>query len=376
MHMYRVATQQNGWKAVRHFSTWFVMLVILGSLVGCDIVSSVFDNEKEGFGSTAGPILYVGNENKPYSQYHKKQLYSIDEEGENVRKLTDYEGEEVINAKWSPDGNHIAMVRNQVEGVGNTQNLYIVDQDGKNEQKLIKKDNDEWGIRTISDPVWSSDARKIAFTGSIVSDRRGGKSYDIYTINIETGNIDKITDTPRVRETIGNWAADGNIYAGELYQDTQPMRTQLIALDESGNKIKAWGRYSEGYTYPMVSHNGNYMAFMKRGEESDGGNNTDDQTEQRVMMIPTGKDPDSAETITSGTFRSYRPVGWSPDDQQLLIMGISDNKEREPEEAPRRYHILKVSRDGMQLQDITPDNEDFYYKPVSWVDPSVIGSQR
>ncbi len=362
-------------KKMSRTAFWVTLIMIVVGLTGCDLVSSIFESKEEGFGSTAGPVLYIGKKNKPFTTFHAKQLYSMDKNGNNVKQLTDSDKFEVVNAKWSPDGDRIVMVKNNLES-GYRQNMFVVDHQGKNERTVIKSENDRWGIQSTADPVWSPDGQKIAFVGATdITDGSQGK-YDIYIVNLEKDEIRKITNTPRVREVLGNWGVDGNIYASELYLNTSPMRTQMVAFDETGEIVKNWERYLEGYNLPILSHDGNYMMFMKGKSQSSPSNNTSDQTDQRVLVMPENGEPEQADTLTRGSFKSYRPVTWSPDDNKVLVMGTTDNQDREQDEAPTRYHILKVNRDGTGLQEITPETVDFYYMPVSWIAESAIGPGR
>ncbi|RKU11310.1 hypothetical protein C6502_08015, partial [Candidatus Poribacteria bacterium] len=67
--------------------------------------------------------------------------------------------------------------------------IYVMDADGGNQQRLTENRSDD------DDPSWSSDGKRIAF-----STRRAGdfkNNYEIYVMDADGGNQQKLTNHPR-----------------------------------------------------------------------------------------------------------------------------------------------------------------------------------
>ncbi len=65
---------------------------------------SIQPEEDKGFLAEAGPILFVSDKSGT------QQLYSMNEDGSNIKQLTNDPEFPIIDAKWSPDGTKIAIV--------------------------------------------------------------------------------------------------------------------------------------------------------------------------------------------------------------------------------------------------------------------------
>ncbi|MBN4081144.1 PD40 domain-containing protein, partial [Caldithrix abyssi] len=123
-------------------------------------------------------------------------LYLIDVNTGKQEKI-DFELDGVFTASWSPDGKQLAFVGNE----GSATDIYIYDL-GTKELNNITHD-----VFSDTEPSWSPDGKTIAF----VSDRGGlsneskttakdmlNHKYnqrDIYTIDVNSGNISRITNT-------------------------------------------------------------------------------------------------------------------------------------------------------------------------------------
>lgn len=107
-------------------------------------------------------------------------IYIIYLDRKNIRTLTE-EGKNMFPV-WSPDGQKIAFVSNRdVE-----RNIYVMDDDGKNIQRLTN-----WNNGVANHPAWSPDGRKIAFDAYNI-----GEQSHIYIMNADGTNIQRLTDHP------------------------------------------------------------------------------------------------------------------------------------------------------------------------------------
>ena len=98
---------------------------------------------------------------------------------------------------WSPDGDRIAFV--SVEGIDDPETydseIYVMDADGQNLRRLMT------GSPGIDGhPTWSPDSQEIAFHS-----RRDG-NYDIFVTSAEGGEAVNLTSTPLGDEWDPEWS--------------------------------------------------------------------------------------------------------------------------------------------------------------------------
>ena len=169
-------------------------------------------------------------------------IYIIDVESEN-RETLPVELDGISSVSWSPDGKRIAFVgHNGKQSDIYTYNLEI--------DRLRNLTND---IFTDNDPSWAPDGNNIVFT----SDRNGNlhigpmpsdfKIYDynynqddIYSININSLKIERITNSPESTESYPLVAPDGKeiLYVSDANGITNIYKKDIVlAKDDSINTV-------------------------------------------------------------------------------------------------------------------------------------------
>ena len=111
------------------------------------------------------------------------EIYVMDNDGGNQQKLTNNRKND-WHPSWSPDGERMAFAADRKGDLENFE-IYVMDNDGGNQQKLTNNRDYDW------DPSWSPDSRRIAF----MSDRN--RNTDIYVMDDDGGNLQKLTNNPR-----------------------------------------------------------------------------------------------------------------------------------------------------------------------------------
>ena len=127
------------------------------------------------------------------------EVFVVDINGEDFTQLTNFSQQEenIYPAllQWSPDGEWLALVL----ATSPADELAILKSDGS----TLKRLGVEWLTLAESNlhPVWSPDSRQIAFLSNQLTD---DGQWQIYAVDIETGDVFQLTDTPG-RKTWLDW---------------------------------------------------------------------------------------------------------------------------------------------------------------------------
>ena len=159
---------------------------------------------------------------------HNIEIYVMDADGSNQQRLTNNLTEDEYPS-WSPDGKRIAFSARRPGHVENkfgiTDEIYVMDANGGNEQRLTDNRNNDWH------PVWSPDGKRIAF----MADRKGDLvKFDIYVMDADGGNPQNLTNN-RGWDSSPSWSPDSERIA---FMSTRDGNSDIYVMDADGGNLQ------------------------------------------------------------------------------------------------------------------------------------------
>lgn len=130
-------------------------------------------------------IVFCSNRSGP----RNLELYIMDADGKNVRQLTKAPGCYNGGPFFSPDGTKV-IFRSDRKTKDHLQ-LYVINADGSGEKALT--DDERWVFWA---PFWYKDGQQIIYTAADHSDPLKRPNYDLYWMNLVTGNKVRLTYAP------------------------------------------------------------------------------------------------------------------------------------------------------------------------------------
>jgi Tol biopolymer transport system component len=227
-----------------------------------------------------------------------EDVFAMDPDGTNVVMLADEPGSEFDGA-WSPDGRFVAY-RDSTRGINVDDEVFVVRADGTDPVNITNDPANDWGPDWSPDgstivfnsdrtgslrgfladpdgsnlrpvgvdqwfeyPAWSPDGTRIAFEGAT------GSTYDIYVLELATGEVSRLTDAPG-DDSWPVWSPDGSLIAFSTERDDCSLapRTQDCWDDGEPNDLHRdiWLMEPDGSNERRVTPEaGQFVAFSPDG---------------------------------------------------------------------------------------------------------------
>jgi Tol biopolymer transport system component len=168
-------------------------------------------------------------------------LYAIDADGKNLRKLTRRGGISFESPVWSPDGRRIAFVGDGA--------LRVIDTQKGTRGRLTHDRTSEWsGVE--SSVAWSPDGRQLAFTK--------GAGTGIFLISANGTHERRLTNTTNEEQDLA-WAPNGRDIAY-----TSDPHTGIYSVDATGSQRQALTHDATSHDQLTRSQSSSRLAFARR----------------------------------------------------------------------------------------------------------------
>ena len=159
------------------------------------------------------------------------EIYIMDANGGNQQNLTNNPLDDQ-SPSWSPDGKRIVFSARRPRHFENkfaiTHEIYVMDADGGNQQRLTENLFDDW------QPSWSPDGKRIAFE----SDRKGDlQNFEIYVMDADGGNEQRLTEN-RKNDVSPSWSPDSKRIAFSSNRDGNIANFEIYVININGGNLQ------------------------------------------------------------------------------------------------------------------------------------------
>jgi TolB protein len=249
----------------------------------------------------------------------KKELYVMDYDGQNLKKLT-ADRAICMSPAWSPDGRILAYVSYRDKNP----DLFGLDMETGRRWKISSSE----GLN-IS-PAWSPNGKRLAMAMS----RDGGA--EIYTISMEGNDVERLTYG--IADNVSpSWSPNGREIVFTSGRGGSP-QLYIMGVDGSDpRRITYEGSYNAS---PHWSPRGDRIVFAS-------------QVKGLFKIATVNPDGSDLRILTDGPGNDENPM-WSPTGRQIVFSSTRKGK----------TGIFIMNADGTELERITPN--DANYASPAW----------
>jgi imidazolonepropionase-like amidohydrolase/Tol biopolymer transport system component len=244
-------------------------------------------------------------------------IYLLDSKGGKARCILSGPAWEV-QPRFSPNGKQLCFTSDR----DGADNIWVCDLDGKNLKAITKED-----FRLLNNPVWSPDGKYIVARKHFTSTRSAGAG-EMWMYHVEGGKGQALTARKNDQQDANEPFFDPSgkflyfsedLYPGGYFQYNKNPNDQIYVVQkydfskgQSATLISGAG----GAVRPTPSHNGKWLAFVRRVRESSALIVYNLETgAEKIIFDGLSKDQQEAWAI----FGLYPGFAWSPNDQHIYI---------------------------------------------------------
>ena len=269
-----------------------------------------------------------------FSSYREgeSEIFSMDSDGSNVNRLTE-DTVRVNRPAWSPDGKHIAYVRD--EWPTNLE-IYVMNADGSDPFRLT------YNLNTDDiEPDWSPDGSSIAFASSKYG------NFDILTIDLENFQQTRLTENPGA-DLSPDWSPDGDRI---VFSSERDGNTEIFVMNADGSGERNLTHHPANDTTPAWSPDGEWIAFVSDRDGDDDIYVMSDDTTHPIQLTDSVREdahpswsPDgNLITFYSNRIESFEIYVMNADGSNQTCITQHENFDGFPEWQPRLSDIETVA---------------------------------
>lgn len=277
-------------------------------------------------GGLSGVIAFMSDRRAPDNPDGRNHIFTIDLATGKVTQLTSGRNHHDQHPKWSPDGTRISFVSTRA---GGNFDIYVMNADGTNVQRLTDHPANDF------DPMWMPDMKSLIF-----SSERDSRS-DLYRVWLADRRVERLTQHFVGRAIMPNVSPDGKsvAFAAQTLQRLNFWEFQVHVLDLASGKTRALDN-SGGACWPSWSPDGTRLANVLLSKEPS------------TIQIRNA-DGSAAHEIAAGNLWTYYP-DWSKDGKWIALSVSPQHHEGED------WDLAVIAADGSRpLQKLTtgPGND-------------------
>ena len=283
-----------------------------------------------------------------------------------------------MQPRFSPNGKWIAFTSDRAGG----DNIWIMNRDGSNPKQVTKED-----FRLVNSPSWTPDSEYIVVRKHFSSTRSLGAG-EMWLYHRSGGEGLQLTKRPNEQKDAGEpaFSPDGRyVYfsqdttPGVVFQYDKDSNKQIYVIqrfDRETGETEAYITGAGGSIRPTPSHNGKYIAFIRR-------------VRAKSVLFLNHVDSGEEESLHDGMERDmqeawaihgvYPAMSWTPDDSAIVFWAGGkikriDVSTKNVSEIP--FHVKSTRKIQAALRFPNPVAPDkFDVKMLRWVQVSPSGNQ-
>lgn len=198
-------------------------------------------------------ILFKGYDEDGYRE-NRGDIYVIDADGSNLRRLNCPDDRPCHQPRWSPDDSQVLFVVGQVSQANSA--IFVMRADGRNPRKLSP-----WGMWG----TWSPDGGQIAFSSlGRAGSWQEGDPIDLFVMNADGSNTRRLTEQQGGNQD-PDWSPDGRMLVFDSTRDGGNFEIYTMELDTG--RVRRLTDHPAADARPAFSPDGQHIVFhSNRGD--------------------------------------------------------------------------------------------------------------